>query len=655
MPTTHPSPELLSAFLLGKLTGDEQLSVEEHVSGCDECCQKLSLVNDDTFGLLAREAVAQTRVLTADDSVPDRVPELDTVADIPVELRDHPRYRVLRVLGMGGMGTVFQAKHRVMDRMVALKAIAPRLTADKRALARFEQEVRAAAKLAHKHIVTAHDAETAGGLHFLVMEYVEGCSLSKYVLERGPMAVGQACMCAKQTADGLQHAHERGMIHRDIKPHNLMLTKKDGVKILDFGLARFVQDEAADHTLPEGRKRPGLTMAGSVLGSPDFIAPEQVIDARSADIRADIYSLGCTLYYLLSGRAPFTGDLYEKLQSHRDHTPPSLVTLREDLPRDLVEVIEKMMAKDPAERYQTPKDVSDALKPFCRREFSGAAPAVESLPDALPTEEWRPRARRSGRRSTGFAWRKHLPLVIAAAVALPVLLAAAAYFRPSGTSEQNSTLVSAGDASKETALVSEDKPGTSSPLRVAPSPQRKKVLLIVPQVFWANDFYPVHERLKSHPLDVTIASSAWTAESRNRSEEVRLLNADKLVKHVPTSGFDAVLFMGTAKLNEFEQPEYADRLQEIIRNVQERNGVVGSICRGTRVLAGLGVLDGYRARAHEYLRLYQEEPDVMRPSVTWVETGPDVVVDGPFITARDAPEPRIARAFADKVAAALLK
>jgi tRNA A-37 threonylcarbamoyl transferase component Bud32 len=288
-------------------------------------------------------------------------------AGVPPALAGHPRYQVLGLLGAGGMGAVYKARHRLMERTVALKVINKRLTGDSAWVERFRREVQAAARLAHPNIVTAHDAEQAGDTHFLVMEYVPGVNLAEVVKKKGPLPVAHACHYARQAALGLQHAHEKGMVHRDIKPHNLMLTTKGRIKILDFGLARFASESGpAPPASPGGLSKLGpLTQAGAVMGTPDYIAPEQATDARTADTRADLYSLGCTLYYLLTGRPPFAkGTALQRILAHAEQTPEPVTAYRPDVPAELAAVLERMMAKDPAQRFQTPAEVASALAPF---------------------------------------------------------------------------------------------------------------------------------------------------------------------------------------------------------------------------------------------------------------------------------------------------
>jgi CheY-like chemotaxis protein len=295
------------------------------------------------------------------------------VNGVPDDLLGHPRYLILGRVGCGAMGTVFRAVHLLMDRVVALKVVRPELVGRPGAAQRFRREVRAASKLAHPNVVTAFDADRAGGTHFLVMEFVEGLNLDDLLRLRGPLPVAEACGYARQAALGLQHAHEKGMVHRDVKPHNLMLTPQGQVKILDFGLARFVSEAGGDAppaAVPgEGSTAPMGEQAGDapgygVVGTPDYLAPEQ-LDPQSADVRADVYGLGCTLYRFLAGRVPFPGgDALDKMKRHLRKAPTPLTELRPDLPERLGEVVARMMAKDPADRYQTPGEAAQALMPF---------------------------------------------------------------------------------------------------------------------------------------------------------------------------------------------------------------------------------------------------------------------------------------------------
>jgi hypothetical protein len=292
---------------------------------------------------------------------------------MPPELANHARYHIEELLGAGGMGAVYRARHLLMKRTVALKVINRNLVSDTDAVDRFHREMQAT-RLIHPNIVTAFDAEQAGAAHFLIMEYVEGTSLARLLAQNGPLPVRQACDYIRQAARGLQHAFEQGMVHRDLKPHNLMLTPGGQVKILDFGLARFAVEslspsaelETRSAEPPEGSESErGLTEVGVVMGTPDYIAPDQARNAHAADIRADIYSLGCTLYELLAGQPPFPeGTSLQKVMAHLQRQPTPLTRVRPEVPAELGRIVERMLAKDPAQRYQTPAEVAVALAPY---------------------------------------------------------------------------------------------------------------------------------------------------------------------------------------------------------------------------------------------------------------------------------------------------
>ena len=364
--TPHPSQDQLNAYNLGQLSPEETSAVENHINECEPCCETIiSLSTDDTFVGLLKEARESPTDQTLDhDSL--GASSFESTETIPRPLAEHPRYEVVSLVGKGGMGRVYQARHRMMDRSVALKVINREWILKPEVIDRFHREVKTAASLDHPNIVTSHDAEQAEDLHFLVMEFVDGVDLSDTVKQRGPLPIAEACDFIRQAAEGLQYAHDRGMVHRDIKPHNLMVTRDKVVKILDFGLASLTPQATPDEPISEDADG-NLTIAGAIMGTPDFISPEQALDARKVDGRSDIYSLGATLYHLLSGRVPFAeGSVMHKLKSHAQVEPDSLKTLRNDLPDELVTIVSKMMAKDPDERYLTPRKVADALESFLR-------------------------------------------------------------------------------------------------------------------------------------------------------------------------------------------------------------------------------------------------------------------------------------------------
>lgn len=363
--TTHPSREQLSAYTLGQLPPAEATSIENHISECEPCCDTIiSLSSDDTFVALLKDA-RQLPIAPSVDHDCQVSRSSSTHGDIPPELTEHPRYEIVRLIGKGGMGDVYEAIHRKMERKVALKVINRELFQKPEAVSRFHREVKAAAQLSHPNIVTSYDADQAGDFHFMVMEYVDGVDLSQIVKDRGALPIADAVDYIRQAAIGLQHAHEQGMVHRDIKPHNLMVSKNGVIKILDFGLASLASETGTSSD--SAVLRSDLTIAGAIMGTPDFISPEQAIDARQVDIRSDIYSLGATLYYLLSGRVPFDdGNVMHKLKSHAQIEPVRLDAMRNDIPDEVVSIASKMMAKNADERYLTPKQVAEALESFLR-------------------------------------------------------------------------------------------------------------------------------------------------------------------------------------------------------------------------------------------------------------------------------------------------
>jgi serine/threonine protein kinase len=289
-------------------------------------------------------------------------------------------YVLLDQLGEGGMGLVFKARHRRMGRVVALKLIAPGQVSDPDALRRFQREIEAAAQLEHSNVVRAYDADQAGDVHFFVMEYVEGIDLGKLVRQRGPLPIEEACTYIRQAALGLQHAHEHGLVHRDIKPSNLLLSTRDGVvKILDLGLARL-------EPTGEGLDEPmTLTRDGALMGTPDFLAPEQARDAHSADIRSDLYSLGCTFYYLLTAKVPFPGDsLAQKIYKQQFAEPVPLTEVRPEIPAHVSAVVYRLMAKQPQDRYQTPAGVAADLPPLGEGSTLNTSPGRGDILKAVP-------------------------------------------------------------------------------------------------------------------------------------------------------------------------------------------------------------------------------------------------------------------------------
>ncbi len=240
------------------------------------------------------------------------------------------KYKLLSHLGSGGMSSVYLAEHVLMRRRVAIKVLPKNRVEDTSYLARFHREARAAATLDHRNIVRAYDVDDEAGVHYMVMEYIEGRDLHHIVHEDGPLDYLSTAEYIRQAAEGLAYAHQAGLIHRDVKPANLLVDQKNVVKLLDLGLARFADKNEVSLT---------LTFDENVLGTADYLAPEQALDSHAADARADIYGLGCSMYYLLTGHPPFVGGtLAQRLMRHQNEPPPSIFVDRPDAPPELVEI-----------------------------------------------------------------------------------------------------------------------------------------------------------------------------------------------------------------------------------------------------------------------------------------------------------------------------
>ena len=304
------------------------------------------------------------------------------------------KYKLLERIGFGGMGQVFLCEHMYMRRRVAIKVLPPAKAEEPAALGRFYREARAAAALDHPNIVRTHDIDQDGNLHFLVMEYVDGSSLLEIIKKKGPMAIDRAAHYIWQSAQGLDHAARVGVIHRDIKPGNILVDRGGAAKILDMGLARFYHSDDDMLTKKYDEK--------SVLGTADYVAPEQTINSHDVDVRADIYSLGATFYYLLAGHPPFPeGTISQKLIAHQTRPPVPIQRVRAEVPSALAAVVERMMAKSISERFQTPVEVCAALAPFVQVEL--VAPPEDEMPVLSPAARDNSNQSGSGSASGSFA------------------------------------------------------------------------------------------------------------------------------------------------------------------------------------------------------------------------------------------------------------
>lgn len=342
-------------------------------------------------------------------------------------------YELLEKLGQGGMGAVYKARQTRLNKLVAIKVLPPQFVNNPQAMARFDREMQAVGKVEHPNIVRAMDADEHSGIHFLAMEYVEGSDLERLVREQGPRSVAAAADAVRQAALGLAEAHELGLVHRDIKPSNLLRTAKGQVKVLDLGLASLSQDDSAG-------VGEGLTGTGQVLGTPDYMAPEQWEDTHSVDGRADQYALGCTLFYLLMGHAPYSDDRHRsvisKMNAHVNEPPPEIVLRPIAIPIELTAIYRRLMAKSRAERYESAAELADALVPFI--ECVGSGSVVQGLRtqgkavSGLSSPDFTPASRQtqpaisvqSGSAVDSRVGRRRKYLALAAAGALATLLVA---------------------------------------------------------------------------------------------------------------------------------------------------------------------------------------------------------------------------------------
>jgi serine/threonine protein kinase len=290
------------------------------------------------------------------------------------------KYKVLERLGSGGFAQVYLCEHKLMRRRVAVKVLPIAKAKDSSALERFYREARAVAALDHPNIVHAYDIDQDEDLHFLVMEYVDGANLQEIIKKSGPLSVERACHYMRYSALALQHAHEHGLVHRDIKPGNILVDRTGVVKVLDMGLALFFLEEDDQLT----KKHDDGT-----LGTADYLSPEQAMDSHDVDIRTDIYSLGVTFYFLLTGRAPFEGlPIAQKLLAHQMKQPKPISDYRKDVPAGVIAILDKMMAKKADLRYAVPGDLADALAPFTQEAIE--PPADMEMPKLSPLATGQP-------------------------------------------------------------------------------------------------------------------------------------------------------------------------------------------------------------------------------------------------------------------------
>ena len=460
-------------------------------------------------------------------------------------------YIVLEKLGEGGMGHVFKARHRRMGRIVCLKVLRSSGRKSPEMVERFKRETRAVASLNHPNIVVAHDADESDGIPFLVMEYIEGLDLSQYVKKHGEMPASKVVPLMLQAAQALAYAHDQGVVHRDIKPHNLLLDTTGSVKILDMGLARF--DSYLTES-PDASTHAAMTNSGVVMGTVDYMSPEQAMNCRNADARSDIYSLGCTLYFMLTGKPLYDGQtVMERLIAHREKATPWLANEAPGVSLELAAVFQKMVAKEAEDRYQSMNDLIDDLGILA----AGGTPnaAIKVVEPALSS---------SSQRSANKAkpWRAAVVAgTLAFVVGIACALAGSQYFKAAPETADASTaggdvasvappvvLASATsggtiaevDAADETPSV--DEPALSENLRSAGGAGR--ALVVLPYGYFYEDHYlRLSDALKKRGIEmVTASTKKGTANPKH--DKCEPVEVDITMAEFKPHEFDAVFFLG---------------------------------------------------------------------------------------------------------------
>lgn len=392
-----PADEQLRAFALAHLPPPEMDEVEQHVKDCETCIERLDGCDEESdtliqalatlpsgpddeaafqqlhAALLAESEVLSTADLPTLSFSQTSLPEIDR---LPMLLGG---YELQELIGRGASGAVYRAQHLKLDRTVAVKVLnANYVGHDSNAIARFQREMKAVGSLDHPHIVRATDAGEQAGRHYLVMEYVAGVDVSRLLRLTGPMRVSDACEIVRQAAEALHFAHQHGLVHRDVKPSNLLFTQQGTVKLLDLGLVGHAADLANNEQASGGLPH----------GTADYMSPEQWTRFDQVDARADIYSLGCTLYKLLIGKSVFPtkrNDYVAKMQAHLAAPVPSLRTLRPEVPLGVQKIVQRMLAKKPEDRYASAQDVAGHLTAFAQ---GSQLPALSARVAKTPSSEW---------------------------------------------------------------------------------------------------------------------------------------------------------------------------------------------------------------------------------------------------------------------------
>lgn len=427
MIATCPEPELLRRYANGLVSEAQADELTSHLRDCPSCQNWLADAQD-----LDDTLVGQLRHSTVDESftLEQQCQSAMAVAlgalaaagqggsdpelELPSSIGD---YEIVRSIGRGGMGNVYLAQHMKLDRTVAVKVLASHRLSDPRMHDRFQQEMRAIGSLSHPNIVTAYDARDVDGVALLVTEWIDGLDLKEIVSRTGPLSVANVCEIGANIAGALTYVAEQSLVHRDLKPSNVMVSRDGEVKLLDLGLARL-------RTADAEQEASAATATGQAMGTADYVAPEQINDAREVDIQADIYSLGCTMYKLLCGRAPFEHDRYPtaftKLTAHVAEKPLPLRDVAPDVPPAVANLVDQMLLKSPGDRPTSP----DAIAATLRKHSSGAdlQTLVRTALVTEPTPSPQPLGAASATTRTQPFWRRRVPISVAIAAGILGLL-----------------------------------------------------------------------------------------------------------------------------------------------------------------------------------------------------------------------------------------
>ena len=608
----RPDREKLAAYALGKLSDAESERVAEAIEN-DSVCQAMLGTFDEAEDTLA----GNLRRPAADDPSHDGPFDAESQCDaavarakaVAVWSAEHPveasaidslvareldDYQLLDRLGHGGMGTVYKALHTKLDRLVALKVIARHRMNDRQTAVRFEREMMAIGRLAHPNIVQAFDAREVGDTPVLIMEYVDGLDLGELVRRHGPLPVADACELTRRAALGLQYAHEHGLVHRDIKPSNLMLSRDGELKILDLGLARLVdtspekppeepQDDgdASNDPASSSVDTPSLTGSNQAMGTADYMAPEQVSNPRTVDIRADIYSLGCTLYKLLTGQAPFgTADYtatLTKLAAHQTQPIRPIRELNSAVPARLASVIERMLAKSPDDRFAGPAEVATALEPFSTAHdlttlletARRMPPSDGNTPAPVPTHTAQPAA-------SGGRFRLILTALAMAFLFGGLGLAAGIIITIKRGDQEVTVQFNDDNGNADKQIAPNAKPDKAQQKTPAPAVPDEEAI----QGTWEIVENPSYERFPFIPPSPIV--NKYTGE--DSTETARINIADKFIRIRRKDGATAVY---RYSINPKAEPKQIDILKNnlIIRGIYELNDGNLKLCLADRYLS----------------------------------------------------------------------